>query len=248
MSGTAFEVRRFDTLDSTNRYLVGEARQGAPEGLVAVAAYQTAGQGRLGRRWEAPPGACLLASVLLRPAVEPSALPLCTVLVALCGVDVALEAAGVALGVKWPNDLVAEDRKVAGVLAEVVAAPGGTPAVVVGIGLNISWTGPPEANGTSLELVAGIPVDLEVVLARLLDDVGRRRHLLDSPEGRAGLVGELRQRCVTLGQQVRVELPSGHLRGRALDVDDEGRLVLELDEGARRVVVSAGDVVHLRPA
>jgi BirA family biotin operon repressor/biotin-[acetyl-CoA-carboxylase] ligase len=245
MSGGAFEVRRFDRIDSTNRYLAEEARQGAPEGVVAVAAFQTAGQGRLGRRWEAPPGVCLLASVLLRPDVEPSALHLCTVLLALCGVAAAHDAAGVSPGVKWPNDLVGPDGKVGGVLAEVVTAPDGGRSVVVGIGVNVSWPGPPGAGGTSLELMAGRPVDLDSVLDSLLRALRAKRPQLDSAAGRTSLVAELRERCVTLGQDVRVELPTGHLTGRAVDVDDEGRLVLDVDDGTRRVV-AAGDVVHLR--
>lgn len=248
MSGGAYDVRRFDTIDSTNRYLVDEARGGAPEGVVAVAAFQTAGQGRLGRRWEAPPGACLLTSVLLRPEVDPSALHLCTVLVALCGVEAAQAAADFSPGIKWPNDLVAGDRKLGGVLAEVVATPGQSRAVVVGIGMNVSWPGPPEAAGTSLEAVARRAVALDSVLDGLLDALSRTRALLDSAEGRALLVTSLRQHLVTLGQEVRVELPSGTLLGRAVDVDGEGRLVIESAPGRTRTIVAAGDVVHLRPS
>jgi BirA family biotin operon repressor/biotin-[acetyl-CoA-carboxylase] ligase len=245
MSGEAFEVRRFDTIDSTNRYLADEARRGAAEGVVAVAAYQTAGQGRLGRRWEAPPGACLLASVLLRPDVDPSSLHLCTVLLALSGVAAAASSAGVDAAVKWPNDVVVDDRKVAGVLAEVVS-DGAARAVVAGIGMNVSWPGPPGVGGTSLEAEAGRSVDLEAVLEHLLGALAERRPLLDSPEGRAALVADLRHRCVTLGRQVRVDLPSGQLEGLAVDVDDEARLVLEPEPGGARTIVAAGDVVHLR--
>ncbi len=139
-------LRRFGRIDSTNRYLLDQARRGAPEGLWAVADHQTAGRGRLGRRWEAPPGASLLASVLFRPALEPEDLHLCTALVALAGIDACAEVAGVSPGVQWPNDLVVDDRKLAGVLAEADArAPGGPPgsrAVVVGIGVNVDWPGP----------------------------------------------------------------------------------------------------------
>jgi BirA family biotin operon repressor/biotin-[acetyl-CoA-carboxylase] ligase len=158
--------------------------------------------------------------------------------------------AGVEAGVKWPNDLVVSDRKFGGVLAEVVAPPAAARAVVVGIGINVSWPGPPEAGGTSLAEASGREVDLERVLDRLLATLGERRALLDSAGGRGALVAELRRRCVTLGQQVRVELPAGRLEGRAVDVDDEGRLVLEAepeaDRSPTRMVVAAGDVVHLR--
>lgn len=245
------DVRRFDTIDSTNRYLVDEARAGAPEGTVAVAAFQTAGRGRLGRRWEAPPGACLLASVLLRPALPPDDLHLCTTLVALAGAEGCARASGVHPGLKWPNDLVVGDRKVAGVLAEAVLASGGDPAgagpaVVVGIGLNVSWAGPPGAGGTSLEAEAGRAVDLEEVLEAVLEALAGRRRLLDGADGRAALAAEGRRRCVTLGRRVRVELAGGTVVGTATDLDDHGRLVVDRGRSAAPVTVAAGDVVHLR--
>jgi BirA family biotin operon repressor/biotin-[acetyl-CoA-carboxylase] ligase len=151
---TFADVRRFDSLDSTNTYLLAEARSGVPEGVVAVAEHQTAGRGRLGRRWEAPPGTCLLVSVLLRPVLEPGQLHLCTSAVALAAADACAAVAGVSPAVKWPNDLLVRGRKLAGVLAESdPAAPGGpegSVAVVVGVGCNVDWPGPEEAGGISL--------------------------------------------------------------------------------------------------
>jgi len=147
-------IRRFGEIDSTNRYLLDEARAGAPEGLVAVADYQSAGRGRLGRRWEAPPGANLLASVLLRPMLEPEELHLCTVAVALAATAACERGAGVVPDLKWPNDLLVRGRKLAGILAEAVPAgsgpgrtgpgrtSGGGMAVVVGLGLNVGWPPP----------------------------------------------------------------------------------------------------------
>ena len=119
--GTRFsEVRRFAELDSTNRYLVDEAIAGAPDGLVAVAGYQSKGHGRLGRRWEAPPGTNLLASVLLRPRLAPDELHLCTVVLTLAAADACIEVAELEPRIKWPNDLCIAERKLAGVLAESV--------------------------------------------------------------------------------------------------------------------------------
>ncbi len=120
MLGDLFaDVRRFPSIDSTNRYLLDEARAGAPEGVVAIADHQTSGRGRLGRRWEAPAGTNLLASVLLRPDLRAEERHLASAVVCLAGRQAARQVAGVTLAVKWPNDLVAHDgRKVAGVLAE----------------------------------------------------------------------------------------------------------------------------------
>lgn len=243
-----WDVRRFAELDSTNTYLLDQARQGAAEGLVAVAEHQRAGRGRLDRRWESPPGANLLASVLLRPAGGADALHLCSGVVALAAADACAEVAGVEPVLKWPNDLLVKGSKVAGVLAEAVFDGTEVRGVVVGIGLNVAWPGPPEAAGTCLDAAAGTaaPVDKGVLLDVLLEQLARRRPLLDDEGGRRTLSEEVRHRCATLGRRVRVSLPDAELTGVASAIDDAGHLVVETQAGPRRV--SAGDVVHLRPA
>ncbi len=250
------DVRRFGEIDSTNTWLLAEARAGAPEGLVAVADHQSAGRGRLDRRWEAAPGAALLASVLLRPVLEPGALHLATALVALSALEACRRTAGVDAGIKWPNDLVVGDAKLAGVLAEAdPSAGGGAPgsvAVVVGIGLNIEPPGPAaSSNATSLgQLVAAgsgsaVP-SRDALLSAFLRELERRRPELDDAAGRHALGSDLRRHCVTLGRAVRVELVTSELIGTATDLTDEGALVVETGDGPR--VVTAGDVVHLRAA
>ena len=146
-----WDVRRFDEIASTNSYLLAQARAGAPAHLVAVARHQTAGRGRLDRRWESPPGANVLVSFLLRPRCEPSDLHLCTAAVALAAADACRDVADVRAALKWPNDLLVGESKVAGILAEVDFGSGPPAAVVVGLGLNVAWSGPPGAGGTSLE-------------------------------------------------------------------------------------------------
>ncbi len=257
LPGTRFtDVRRLGSVDSTNRYLLDEARSGAPEGTVAVADYQTAGRGRLGRRWEAPAGANLLASVLLRPELGPDERHLAAACVALAAADAAGAVAGVELGVKWPNDLLGSDgRKVAGVLAEADVTPpartGPPPAVVVGIGLNVNWPAgaddlPPELAGTagSLRWEVGRPVDRDRLLEALLAALEPRVADLGTEPGRARQATELRARCTTLGTPVRVELPEGVVEGTALDLTPAGHLVVGTGQGTRTVL--AGDVVHLR--
>jgi BirA family transcriptional regulator, biotin operon repressor / biotin---[acetyl-CoA-carboxylase] ligase len=279
MSGGRFtDVRHLDEVDSTNRYAMDCAVGGAPEGLVVLADYQTAGRGRLDRRWESPPGASLLVSVLLRPPLVTSELQMATVSVALAAVAACEATAGVSPLVKWPNDLVVEDSKLAGVLAEVVP-PGPVPGengghrlashparpprqqanpdppsqqprgaeraagVVVGIGVNLRWPGPPGAGGTSLlELGADVPAGR--LLHSLLDELEPRRVLLDDARGRRTLTAALRERCATLGRRVSVQLTDGRLEGEAVDITDAGHLVLRGPTG--RQEVASGDVVHLR--
>jgi len=241
-----WDVRPFAEIDSTNTYVRSEARLGAPEGLVAVAEHQTAGRGRLDRRWESPPGSSLLMSVLFRPVIDPGELHLCTAAVALAAVQACREVAGVDPSVKWPNDLLVGEAKLAGVLAEAEFSAGAVEAVVVGIGLNVAWPGPPGLGGTCLDdLVTTGAVDRQALLAALLGALAPRRGLLDSPEGRQELADELRGRCATLGRRVRVELAAQTLVGLATGIDEAGHLLLRTAEGPQ--AVAAGDVVHLRP-
>ena len=247
MTAANWDVRRFASLPSTNDWLLERAQDGAPAGIVAVADHQSAGRGRMGRRWDAPPGRCLLVSVLLRPVAPLAGLFTCTAAVALATSDACRLLTGVEPGVKWPNDLVIGDEKVAGVLAESDgAAPGGRPgsvAVVVGIGCNLDWH-PPGA--TSLAAHAKAPVGRDELLEAMLGGVAARVGLLDTEAGRRATLAELRLRCVTLGRTVRVESSVGTVVGVARDLDGDGRLVVATAAGD--VAVAAGDVVHLRPA
>jgi len=240
-----WQVRRFGEIDSTNSYLLKLARQGEPEGLVAVADHQSAGRGRLDRRWESPPGANLLASVLLRPTCNPDDLHLCTGALGLAALDACAEVAGVEAQLKWPNDLLVGGAKLAGVLAEAEFSAS-APAVVAGIGLNVAWPGPPEAGGTCLDDLSGAtaPIDRNVLLEHLLAALVSRRPLLDQAAGRRRLADEVRARCATLGQEIRIVLPTEEFSGRAVGIDEAGRLLVETGEGQR--LVTAGDIVHVR--
>jgi BirA family transcriptional regulator, biotin operon repressor / biotin---[acetyl-CoA-carboxylase] ligase len=247
MWGGEWDVHRLDEVGSTNTYVLDQARLGAPAGLVAVADHQTAGRGRLDRRWESPPGANLLASILLRPGCGNGDVHLCSGAVALAGADACREATGAEPVLKWPNDLLLDGLKLAGVLAEAQFAGPSLTAVVVGIGINVAWPGPAEAGGTCLDDAGGSaqPVDRQVLLDHLLGALGPRLALLDEAVGRGILADEVRRRCATIGQEVRVILSREELTGRAAAIDDAGHLVVETTSGPR--TVSAGDVVHLRP-
>lgn len=244
----AWQIRWLDEVDSTNTYVRHLARHGAPEGLVVVADHQTAGRGRLDRRWESPPGSNLLASILLRPGCGTSEVHLCTGAVALAAADSCAEVAGVEPLLKWPNDLLAgeDEAKLAGVLAEVEFCGESLAAVVVGIGINVAWPGPEGVGGTSLEMLrpSGEPVDRHLILDQMLAGLAARRPLLDHDDGRRQLADEVRRRCVTIGRSVRVVLAGEEFEGRATGLDDAGHLVLDTAAGTR--AVSAGDVVHVR--
>ncbi len=242
----AYDVVVLPEVASTNAEVVERARAGAAAGLVVVAEHQTRGRGRLDRTWETPARAALTFSVLLRPAVDPIGwtwLPL------LAGVAVAgaVRQAGVDAVVKWPNDVLVAERKLAGILVERVETPQG-PAVVVGIGLNVSQRADelPVELATSLAL-EGAEVERTMLLAGLL-----ARFAEEYAGWEAGGVAALRAAyvswCPTLrGQQVRAEVPGGGtVIGEGVGLSDHGGLLVRTAAGV--VTVNAGDVVHVRPA
>jgi BirA family biotin operon repressor/biotin-[acetyl-CoA-carboxylase] ligase len=242
-------VRWFVEVDSTNRCALDAARDDEPEGLVVVADLQTAGRGRLGRRWVAPPGASLLASVLVRPDLPVEHLHVLTAASALAAAEAVDTVARVDARLKWPNDLVVGERKLAGVLAETLRSQQGL-AVVVGTGVNVDWPSMPgdlAATATALNLVSGAHVDRADLLVAWLEGFDRLLDGLATPGGRAVLRAATLARSATVGRRVRVELTDGMIEGVATGIDDAGRLEVTLDDGSR-AVVGVGDVVHLRPA
>jgi BirA family biotin operon repressor/biotin-[acetyl-CoA-carboxylase] ligase len=232
-------VRRFTRLDSTNRYLLDEAARGAPAGTVVVADEQTSGRGRLGRSWVAPPGASLLVSVLLRPRLAPDRLPLLTMAAGLAGIDAVAAEGRFDAQLKWPNDVVVDDKKLAGILAEKVGD-----AVVIGMGLNVHWESFPgelAGNATACNRHSDQPVSRDDLLTSWLRALEARLDALDR------VVDDARAHSATLGRRVRVETPDRVFVAEAMQLTDEGHLVVREDDGSTRVI-SAGDVVHLRPA
>ena len=238
-------VRRFASLDSTNRWLLDEARKGAPAGLVAVADHQLSGRGRRGRAWEAPVGSSLLVSLLLRPRVAPDRLQTVTMAVALALADALGATCDIDARLKWPNDLVVGERKIAGLLAEAELAGDKVLALVVGVGCNLAqatFPGDLASTATSCAIESGRAPERDALLDDFLDRVDQRL-----AEPFAAVVVDYRARLATLGRDVRVELDRRVVIGRAGDVDDCGRLVVTPTSGPA-VAVAVGDVVHLRPA
>ena len=249
------EIEVVESTGSTNADLLARALAGEPEGAVLAAEEQRAGRGRMGRTWTSPPRAALTVSVLLKPAVPPARrgwLPLLT------GVAVATaitQVAGVETRIKWPNDLLTADAKLAGILAEAAGD-----AVVVGIGLNVSTepaelshllasTSPGGLPATSLAAAGATALDREELLLAILAGLEHWYRAWQRAGGdpdRSGLRQEYLRWSATIGRTVRAELPGGQaLSGSAVGVDSDGRLLVLLSSGSE-VAVAAGDVVHLR--
>jgi BirA family biotin operon repressor/biotin-[acetyl-CoA-carboxylase] ligase len=247
-------VRTVAETGSTNADLVAAAAAGEPHGLVLVAERQTAGRGRLDRSWDAPPGTGLTFSVLLRPAVPAARLGWLPLLTGLAVSEAVAEATGVRARLKWPNDVVVEDRKLAGVLAEAHRSPESGPAptaVVVGVGINVAMTADqlPVPTATSLALESARAVDREDVLAAVLDVLDARyRSWLDhdgDPET-SGVRAAYTVRCASVGRTVRADTPGGTIEGQAIGIDADGRLRISDASSGEVRAVAAGDVVHLR--
>jgi BirA family transcriptional regulator, biotin operon repressor / biotin---[acetyl-CoA-carboxylase] ligase len=238
---------------STNADLLVAARAGAPDRSVLVAEQQDAGRGRHARTWTSPARAGLSMSVLLRTTGVPlSVLGWLPLLAGVAVADAVQRLAEVEVTLKWPNDVLIDGRKVGGILAEV-AATTPEPAIVVGLGLNVSLRAEelPVPTATSLLLAEAACTDRDPLLRAVLRELAAREARWRSAGGdpvRSGLVADYRARCSTLGRTVVVTLPQGRaLNGEAVDVDDMGRLVVRDAEGVQHSV-SAGDVTHVRAA
>jgi BirA family biotin operon repressor/biotin-[acetyl-CoA-carboxylase] ligase len=249
-------LRVVESTGSTNADVAGAARGGAPEGLVWIAERQLAGRGRLGRTWQSPARAGIAVSVLFRPGTPTNEWPAVPIarygwLPLLAGVALVRAVRRVSevdARLKWPNDLLIDEYKCAGILAEGIESGA---AVVVGIGLNVNQDAGelPHPLATSLSLAGATSVDrdplLRALLRELADQYSRWRVAGGDPEA-CGLRERYQRHCATLGAEVRVALPGdGTLCGTAESVDRDGRLIVRGHDGAKHAL-AAGDVVHLR--
>ncbi|MFI6869969.1 biotin--[acetyl-CoA-carboxylase] ligase [Nocardia sp. NPDC050406] len=233
-----------ESTGSTNADLVARASDPGADGLVLLAEEQERGRGRHERAWASPARAQVAMSILVRlPGVDPEVLGWLPLLTGIAVVDAVRATAGVDAVLKWPNDVLVDGRKLAGILAEVAVA-GQDPAIVMGIGLNVSLTESelPVPHATSLTLLGANPDRTDLVLALLREFAHRFTDWRASNWSVADLADAYRKRSATIGAQVRAELPGGDiLTGTATDIDATGRLLI----GDK--AVSAGDVTHLRP-
>jgi BirA family biotin operon repressor/biotin-[acetyl-CoA-carboxylase] ligase len=236
------ELRVLSEVASTNAVVAAEAD--TPEGLVVVAEHQTAGRGRLDRAWVSPPRAGVMFSVSLHPRPVPEArwtwLPL---LVGLAMAEAVEDVSGVDVQLKWPNDLLVDERKLGGILIERHG-----PAVVVGVGINVTTTDAelPGPQATSLLLAEAPVTDRETVLRAALRTLADRYRTWQERNGDSTEIATAyAERCASLGAQLRVVLADGaEVEGTGSRIDADGRLVLATAGG--EVTVASGDVVQVR--
>lgn len=242
-TGTWRRVEWRAEIDSTQRLARELARSGAEEGTTVIAEAQSGGRGRLGRTWHSPPGVNLYCSIVLRPPLPPPAVPQIALVAGLAVADAVIAATGLAPRLKWPNDVLLDGRKVAGILTEMEAEMDRVHHVVAGIGVNVNVEAFPDdlaTKATSLRLATGQRVDRAAFAAGLLAAFEARygRFLAD---GFAAMRGEWEACSSLIGKEVRVAASEGEVAGRVLGLDDDGALRLEGPGGLVRRIV-AGEV------
>ena len=229
---------------STNAEARQLAEKGAPDGTLVVADHQTAGRGRLDRRWEAPPGSSLLLSLIFRPRLAPHQVQRLTMLGGLAAADAVEAETGLRMGLKWPNDLMIGGAKTGGILAEVELSGDLIRYALVGVGVNVNLDpeqlpGPLLTRATSLSHELGRPVARLALLWAFLEAIETR--YLTLGDSQPGLQAEWAERLVTLGQRVTISTGGAVWQGFAEGVDGDGALLVRRAGGELERVM-AGDV------
>lgn len=228
-------------LEETDSTMLDAARlasAGCPSGTVVGAERQTAGQGRLGRSWHSEKESGLYFSVVLRVALPPEQTPVVTLAIGLAVAEAVTEVSGLAVDLRWPNDVMAGDRKICGILIEQHHQ-----ALVCGIGLNVNHESFPEpiaATATSLRLATGRAQNRESLLAAILEAIDRHVDLLETQGKSAVLRLFTRASSYAAGRRVLVEQSGAVLRGTTAGLDENGFLLLDEDGGARTVILAGG--------
>ncbi|MFH0739343.1 MAG: biotin--[acetyl-CoA-carboxylase] ligase [Candidatus Omnitrophota bacterium] len=238
-------ISYFDTVSSTMDIAVEMGMRGCVEGAIVIAEGQSRGRGRFNREWFSPKYKGIYLSLILRPRIAPNAAPILTLLAAVSICEAIKEVTGIDARIKWPNDILIHNKKLAGILTEISAETDITHFVVIGLGLNV--------NNDKKSLIAGATSLAEqkkekISRTELLQEILRRieGNYLELQENSAGaILDKWRKSNLTLGRRVRVVSNKNTREGQALDIDTDGALLIRNDSGLIEKVM-AGDIVHCR--
>lgn len=243
------EIHYYSEIDSTNNAAKKCAVAGCPEGTLVITETQQGGRGRLSRGWFSPTAKGILLSVVLRPPFPPQEAPKCTLMAAVALNRAIREVAGIPCGIKWPNDILCNGRKLVGILTEMSAEMDAINHIVIGTGINVNIAAdeiPPELKGiaTSILVEKGAPVSRLDLLIRVLECL-EELYLAVKESGFEAVLAAWRRESITLGRMVNVIAPDKSYQGKAVNIDSDGALLVETEGGMERVL--AGDV-SIRPA
>jgi len=243
-----FTILRFDSVGSTNTEALNQAKLGAGEGLCVVARQQTAGRGRHGRIWISEPDAGLYLSLVLRPKIENRFLPLVTLTAAIAVHDTLTELYALKPDIKWANDIHVNDKKICGILAEMVETKGNL-AIALGIGINLKSSNfPPELKetATSIEAETNHIPDAETLLQNLTRRFAEYYRFLNAENGADKIRREwARRSSYFAGKSVKVKLENETITGTTRGLEENGALRVETPSGEIKII-QAGDVEMLR--
>lgn len=237
-------IHYFQETDSTNSDAVRLAGEGAPHGTVVVADRQNKGRGRRGRVWQSPPGKAIYFTILLKPEFGSGRAAGLTLVMALSAVQAVRDCCGLEAGIKWPNDLVVNGKKICGILTELHGGEEEKPCVVIGVGINVNLEQMPEGlteTATSLFMESGIRTDRSELLAGLLERFEENYRIYEEHLSMAGLLEKYNSCLVNRGRQVRVLDPKGEFEGIAGGINAAGELLVETEDGTVKEVY-AGEV------
>jgi len=239
-------VELHSSIDSTNARAKELAQGGAVHGTLVIAEEQTSGRGRLGRSWVSPAGMGIWMSLILRPSFLPRNASRVTVITALAVTDAIDKITGLTADIKWPNDIIINSRKVCGILTEIQADPDTIEYLVVGIGLNVNT--PRDAfpeeltqSASSLFMESGVKVERNILLAGILDSFERIYNKYEETESFTAIMDDYKAQCITLNKRVKVFGRTEEFEGTAVDLTDNCELIVQLDDGTLKNVLS-GDV------
>ncbi len=241
------DIYLFDAIDSTNDYAHKLAKEGAKEGTIVLSESQTRGKGRLGRSWFSPSGVNIYLSIILRPQMPTSQIPLLTFAAAIAVAKAIRDAANLDADIKWPNDILIKGKKTAGILSEMGAEKDKVNFAIVGIGINVNLDKkdiPLELidKATSIKIESNSTIDRMNLICRVLENLEEWYNLFER-KGINDIIEEWKRLAITIGRDVKVQSGNSFVEGRAVDIDENGALLIKDRDGIIQRVLS-GDIMQ----
>ena len=237
-------VRYFEVIDSTNRYAKKAAEDGAPEGLLVIGDEQTAGRGRSGRHWTTPPGTAIAMTILLRPEIAADRIAMTTLVMGLAVTQAVRELYDIPAGIKWPNDVVIDGKKICGILTEMTTDMVSVSYIVVGVGINANMDAFPEelqSTAASLKMVLGHEVNRAELIAAVMQHFEYYYEQFLAAGDLSAVMERYNELLLNRGRKVRVLEPGHEYTGMAEGIDSMGELLVRREDGTLARVY-AGEV------
>ena len=240
----ANRIFAFKTINSTNITAINYAKNGLGEGVLVIADSQKKGRGRLGRKWHSPPGKGLYFSLVLRPDLPPDRVAGLSLMAGLALIRTITDLTGVQVQMKWPNDILFEKKKLAGILVELVAEPDKVEYMIVGIGVNVNHDRKDfplslQRKSTSLKIITKKEIQRVALLQKILVEFESLYHIF-CRHGFKYISSELIKRSAIIGDRITLSIGKKKITGKAIGFDDMGGLIIKSKQGLRSY--SAGEV------